>query len=383
MHSDFATCLKLLHEKRIDLICGLTPDAAPDSSFVFSDATVGSSQAELFTRIDNHALNYNDYANFYNMKIGVLENFGQISKLKDSSKKHNYTYTLKTYSTHEELESSLESSEVDAIFTTNISKSSIGKSIAKINKIDLHFASYKNSPYITELDNAISEINDTSPYFEDKLISKYSVSNSAHQTEFTKEEKEYIKNAKEITVVYDPLWEPIEFYNKSTKKYDGITSEIFALLEERTGLKFRYITSKNFTDSLDMLQNGEAQVLSAISHDYDWGKKHNLYLSTAYLPTAVARITTSSTTLPNNSKKLKVALPKNYYTSQKIAQTVPKDNIIYYDSIAECLNALQSGKVDAVYINTIVANYYLSEASFSNLKVVQLSDIRENLAIGI
>lgn len=383
VRSDFTTCLKLLREKRIDLICGLTPDADTKHAFLFSDATVGTSQTELFTRTDNDVLNYNDYSNFHNLTIGVLKDFGQIPKLKQSAKKNNYTYTLKTYRTQEQLEQALESKEIDAIFASNVSKSSLGKSIAKISKMDLHFASYKKSPYIQQLDDAVMEINDTNPYFEDELSAKYSTSSISRQTEFTKKEKEYIKNAKEITVVYDPLWKPIEYYNKSTKTYDGITSDILSLISKNTGLKFRYVRASNFTDSLSMLARGDAQMLSAISHDYNWGKKHDLYLSAAYLPTSVARITSNHASLPKDTKNLTVALPKNYYTSQQIAQTIHKDHITYYDSIEQCLDAVQSNKADATYVNTIVANYYLSESSYANLSVIQLSDIEENLSIGI
>ena len=189
----------------------------------------------------------------------------------------------------------------------------------------------------------------------------------------------FIEENPDILFASDPYWAPIEYVDSATGELTGISAEVMALLEEYTGLNFIYKPSNNFTHSLNQLKHGEVDMLSALSHDYSWAEQHYVNLSATYLDSYIVMIHNPNRNTDTNC----VALPTNFNIARQIVSSGIYENIIYYDTTEECIEAVANGKADYTYTNYFIANYHLSNIAYRSLSATKITSINENLCFAI
>ena len=293
---NFSECLTLLRKKKIDLMCGLDSTIDQSSYLDFSQIPMGTVQYNLFTSYNNDLLHYENFKEFDGMKVAVMKGNQQIHDLDLYCKGHGFTVDIWYYDDQDAMEQALAAHEVDALFSNMVSSPMEHKIISQLDKTSLYFATWKGNPIITELNDALQQLSEIRPYFEKELYDKYLNSDGSCRPTFTQEELDYIASHNTIHVVFDPYWCPIEYKDPKTGEYKGITADIFQLLEEYSGLHFAYSTGDNFSDVLETVQSDTVDILSGISHDYNWAIHNHVSLSSVYLNTSVVMITHSNRT---------------------------------------------------------------------------------------
>lgn len=89
-----------------------------------------------------------------------------------------------------------------------------------------------------KLNQALNELNFFYPSFNSDLYNKYYGTERETAVVFTRAERDYIKSAPHVVILYDDTWYPMEYYDAKEKKFFGIVPEILALISEKSGLKF-------------------------------------------------------------------------------------------------------------------------------------------------
>lgn len=379
---NYSACLKSLNDKNIDLVCGVDYSTSRTSTMDFSAQPAITTHYELYTMLDNDSLYYNGYSDFNNMKIGILASCNQIEALDDFAKAHNFTYEKVFYGNTAKLEKALEDGTVDSIYTINVSHASEKKILASLPSFPLYFVTFKGNPIMEDLNAAQSVITDVNADFEHDLYASYQKDTRNYRCEFTKEELEYIHSNPTITVTYDPANAPIEYYNKKTHSCSGISTEVLEQISEFTGLHFTYVESDNFTDALSKIQNHEVDVLSAMAHNYQWAQQNHSFLTTPYINTSIVVI--RSQTAKGQTRNI-VALPRNFYFTNSIINDPGNHftDILYYDSIDSCFDAVVTGKADCTYVNNYVANYLLSQVQYRPLTSTPISAMTEDISFAL
>jgi hypothetical protein len=103
------------------------------------------------------------------------------------------------------------------------------------------------------LNDALSAIKSDNPYYDYELQKKYYAWEEQTVPIFSRAEKEYIKNAGILKVVYDPVWAPIEYYDEETGKFLRDQADIFQLISEMTGLRFSFVRTDSYAESCGRL----------------------------------------------------------------------------------------------------------------------------------
>ncbi|MGE4215005.1 MAG: transporter substrate-binding domain-containing protein [Anaerotignaceae bacterium] len=377
----FSECVKMLENGEIDLMSGLDMTSDRAKYLDYSDFTFGATQLGIYTLEENDSLVFEDFDAFNNLKIGVLQGDKQINSLYKYRERHHFTIEVQNFVSQQDMEKALLNKEVDAIFLSNESILKQVKLIGIIDSLPLYFASSKANPKMMEiLNEALREIRNNNPFFESDLYKKYGYSGNIAAPTFTREELEYIRSNPKITVVYDPKWAPIEYYNEETDSYCGISHGIIEQVEKYSGLKFEYIKPDNFSDAIKTISNGKADIIGSISRDYNWADRNNVYLSSSYLEAPVVILTKQGITL---DKIKTIALPKGYYTTYCVEKQKDLGKFIYYSTVEECLKAVETGVADATYVNIYVASYFLSDTRVRDVYSAGVSEISENLSLGI
>lgn len=379
---NYSACLKSLNDKNIDLVCGVDYSTSRAGTMDFSAQPAITTHYELYAMLDNDAYSYNGYADFNDMRIGVLASCNQLEALDEFASAHEFSYEKVYYGTTGKLEEALENGSVDAIYATNVSHPLEKKVLASLPSFPLYFVTFKGNPIMKDLNNALDTITDVNPDFEHDLYTTYQKDTRNYRCEFTKEESEYISSHPEITVTYDPALAPVEYYNAKTQGCSGISREVLELVEEYTGLHFTYVDSDNFSDALSKIQNGDVDILTAMAHDYQWADQNNAFLTTPYINTSIVVIRNQT----NKGQKRNIAaLPRNFHFSASMVNDPGNhfDDVLYYDSVDECFQSVVSGEADCTYVNNYVANYLLSQMQYRTLTSTPISAMTEDISFAL
>ena len=379
---NYSACLKSLNDRNIDLVCGVDYSSFRTSTLDFSAQPAVTTHYELYTLGDNDSYYYNDYEDFDGMSIGVLASCNQLDALDDYAAAHHFSFEKQYFGNTAQLEEALEDNTVDAIYATSVSHPSEKKILASLPSFPLYFVTFKGNPIMEDLNSAQAVILDVNPNFDHDLYATYQRDIRNYRCEFTRDELDYLSTAPEITVTCDPSKAPIEFYNENTQTVSGIAADVLDLVSQYTGLHFRYIKSDSFSDALAKLQSHEIDILTALAHDYAWSEQNQAFLSTPYLNSSIVVVRNNKT---KSHERNIVALPHSFNLTNSILDNPEYDteDVVYYDTIEECFQAVLSGSADCTYANSYNSSYLLSQVKYRNLSSTTLTAMTEDVSFGL
>ena len=377
-----ATCeeaLDMIAQNELDLICGIDKTADRAELLEFSNMPLMTAKYKFFADIQNENLFYDDYAHFDGMRVGVLTSCGQTPAIDSLALTHGITLHQIPFTTQESMEEALLNGTIDMLYATNVSDNSQFKIVTHFGNTQLYFATLKGDSLMTEIIAAQKDISNLFSYFEYTLFQKNIESNQDFQPFFTKEELAFIKEHPVVYYSSDPSWAPIEYTDPETGELSGITAEILNLLEIYTGLDFVYKPSETFSQALDKIKYGETEMLTALSHEYQWAADNNVNLSTSYLDSYIVMIYSNNKKAPTGT----VALPRNFNITARVVKGGDHEKVLYYDTTEECIQAVADGLAQCTYTNSYIANYHLSNLAYRNLSAAKISSISEDIAIAV
>ena len=379
---NYSACLKSLNDRNIDLVCGVDYSSFRTSTLDFSAQPAVTTHYELYALGDNDAYYYNDYADFDGMNIGVLASCKQLDALDDYADAHHFSFEKQYFGNTAQLEKALEDNTVDAIYATSVSHPSEKKILASLPSFPLYFVTFKGNPIMEDLNYAQTVILNVNPNFDHDLYTTYQRDIRNYRCEFTRDELDYLATAPEITVTCDPSNAPVEFYNKTTQTASGVAADVLDLVSQYTGLHFRYIKSDSFSDALSKLRSHEVDMLTALAHDYSWSEQNHALLTTPYLKSSIVVVRNSK--LQSHERDI-VALPNSFNLTNSILDNPEYDteDVVYYDTIEECFQAVLSGSADCTYANNYNASYMLSQVKYRNLSSTTLTAMTEDASFGL
>lgn len=379
---NYSACLKSLNDRNIDLVCGVDYSSFRTSTLDFSAQPAVTTHYELYALEDNDSYYYNDYADFDGMSIGVLASCNQLDTLDDYAAAHHFSFEKQYFGNTAQLEEALEDNTVDAIYATSVSHPLEKKILASLPSFPLYFVTFKGNPIMEDLNSAQAVILDVNPNFDHDLYTTYQRDIRNYRCEFTRDELDYLATAPEIIVTCDPSKAPIEFYNDNTQTVSGIAADVLDLVSQYTGLHFRYIKSDSFSDALSKLQSHEINLLTALAHDYSWSEQNHALLTTPYLNSSIVVVQNNKT---KSHERDIVALPHNFNLTNSVLSNPEYDteDVVYYDTIEECFQAVLSGSADCTYANSYNASYLLSQVKYRNLSSTTLTAMTEDVSFGL
>lgn len=377
--SPFTDCLNMLENGQVDIVCGISKNREDAYKYDFSKYEMSTAAYELYTSSQREDMNLDNLGETIDLKIGILEGSYHNFQLDDYINKHGHSYEPIYFKTQIEMQNALFSNQIDLIYTVGPSSKKNLKVITMFPETPVYFALTKGSPYLNKLDNVLFEMKNISPAFNFQMYKKYSNNGQISQPEFTQQELDFINSSPELKVVYDPDWAPIEYYDTKNQKYSGISADILQLISKYSGLKFAIIDTPSYEESCRMINEGEADIISGITFDYNWAAEHHVSLSNPYLNSNIIQIKKIE-----ESDKNTIALPKGFYINKFIREKYESTSaIIEYDTLEECFDAVENGKVNCTYANSTTANYLLSKFKYSDLVSNDLTGSIQDISIGV
>ena len=172
------------------------------------------------------------------------------------------------------------------------------------------------------------------------------------------EEREWITSHLVLRVGVVTNWAPFS-YLRPDGTLSGIDIDFMNLISQRTGLKFEVIREENWEtlatnwDQLDMVCSVAEATLREQVADFT-----RPYATTPFV--IVEREGEETFGFGAVLRGRKIALPRRYLMTQRLAEEMPSARVILVASQEECFEMVAKEKVDATIVNLLIASQYLN-----------------------
>ncbi|HWQ29942.1 MAG TPA: transporter substrate-binding domain-containing protein [Negativicutes bacterium] len=372
----FPECIKMLENGEVDIVGGIDKDVLKSYKIAYSHFSNRNSQTQLYAKAINTELNFDNFSKLDGIYVGVLEGDCQEVYLDEYAARNNITLNKKYCQTLQGMEAALENDLVQAIFTTAEPNKRYDKVIGIMDEHPLYYGVNKNNPVLLEeLNKSMQNIKNSNPSYDMQIKNKYFIKGNAAAPSFTVEELRYIKSKGTVKVSYDQGWQPIEYYDVKTGGIKGVTKDLFDLLSQYTGLKFEFVRAGTLSQALDDVKKGKTDMISLVSHDYNISDKRGLYTSSICINASLVGVIAKDRNFDGIDQ---IAMPKDYYLD-----ILENYNVVEYETVEDCFEAVNKGTADATIANAYAANYYLANPKFVNLIRQDLIGYSEDLSLGV
>ena len=370
-----------LRDGEIDIAGGMLLNEYSQELYDFPEENAGYTYRTLSVLKGNKSISRSNYETLNGIKVGYNKKSAKIrnSFLKFCEMNGIKDIELIGYTIEEDdaLLRALKDKEVDAILGGDLLSLEDEKVIAKFGAMPYYFATTKgNTEVLSALNSALSKIKENNSSFERELYNSYFPDYNDPLIHLTQKEQDYINQMTPLKVAYIDNFAPLQNYNPKTKKAEGTYIDVMELIAQKTGLQYELVKASSYINAFEMIKNKEVDLLIGIPDSYSKAMEYEYALTQSYSEINMVRVY-------NAKKKSKVgkqiiALPRGYIFDELDGEY----DVQYYETVEDCLVAVNRGKADLTYGNSNTLSNYITAGYYTNLSFV-FDDTTMQVSIGI
>ena len=355
----WADLMQMLIDGEIDLLSDVSYTEDRAQKMLYSELPMGTEEYCIFVAPGNSEITAADYSTLNGKRIGVNKGSIQIDFYKSWAEKHGINAELVELTSTE-----VESLDMlDAgVFDAYISLNAYGDPdrlvpVCKIGYSDFFFAVSKTRPdLLSELNAAMSRIQDENPYYNQRMFEKY-VQRFGSNAFLTAAEEAWISSHGVIRVGYQDNY--LAFCAKDPETGE-LTGALRDYLEAASGcianaqLKFEAVAFPTAAAAIDALRRGEVDcVFPANFSGYD-GEEMKILMTPQLMRTDIfAVVRQEDLNFFSSREHVIVAVNEgNPNYTAFLGENYPSWRVVYYHNTAECLFAVSKGVADCVLISS-------------------------------
>lgn len=369
--------LEMLERGDLDLLGAMNYSDALEEIYDYPGYSYGTSHSVLAV-LDESDITESNYAIGRVLRVAVIERAvsrnEQLARFCESSQISVEYVACK--SDREQLEK-LHSGEADAVLWVDVALEDDMRQIVRFSPNPFYFATTKGNSQVTaRLSSAIAEISKADPYFEVELYEKY----FGHKDDSLRlggEERTYIRGVDTLRVAVVEGKAPIQDIDPDTGEFVGVAREVFDYIAQQTGLQFQYVTAHSSEELVRFMEEGTVDMAACVPYDYESAEYYGVALGRPYLEAQIVMVLGGSIDASSLAGK-RLALAKGLiYRGEYMG------DVIWYDTVRECIEAVDSGRADYSYGNGYTVQYYANRDKYRNVSLVPQSGTTQELCIGV
>ena len=351
--------LQLLRDGYIDMMSDVSFKEDRTADMLFSSLPMGEELYYLYVSADNTEISREDYTTLNGKTVGIVKDTIQIDLFRKWAEEREITVTIEEQRVSEaEAFEKLRQGKLDA-FVTLESYGDPEQTVPlwKIGESDFYFAVRKDRPdLLTELDAAMSRIQEENKHYNHYLSQKYMETSGASRY-LTVEEREWLESHGPIRVGYQDNYLAFCAADKSgeltgaLKDYLGFAADAL----ENAKLEFTTVAYPTAAEAMEALKKGEIDCMfPANLTDYD-AEQAGVLISPPIMTTemdAVVREADQHDFLRKTLVRVAVNQGNPNY-EMFLKEHYPGWTPVYYTDTPECLKQVAAGNADCI----IISNY--------------------------
>lgn len=373
-----AELIKLLESGEVDVLGGMLKHSTVEGVLAFPEYSSGYIYTTLNALYDNTDINTSDYATLQGIIVGVnRKDTENIHKLDDFLKTNNLSVTRVSYDSYVDLKNALENGEVDSILTSDVQPSLGQRIVASFAQQPLYLATRPDEvQLLSMLNSALGRINSADPDFLTKQKLKHFPQYVSDKVSLSQHEREYISKLSPLKVAININQPPLQYFNKDGTA-DGIVTSIMEELTASTGIQFQYVPVENDAEARALVDVKKLDMVAGVNSYYDAAKVYNVVRTADYMPISMGYAMNKGVTKMPTNPTVAIVNGRNgaFLESGDVA--------VEYNTIDECLKAVNTGKADYAPISLYVYDYLARGHSYRNVSYVPLVNMESGLCLGI
>ena len=371
---DWSNCFDKLENGEIDIMGDISYTDERAQRMLFSDEAMGEEKYILYADLADMDIEMSDFKSLDGKRIGVLMGTEPEIMLTQWENKNGIHTEHVNVNNNDDVEKKLANQEIDCFVSLEESIWSAQgiSSITTIGKSGIYFAINKaRSDIKTELDYAMRQLDQESPFFKADLYKKYFTLD--YRQILTGEEKSWLEEHGDIRIGFlnnDPA---IFSRDEATEKLTGMLAEYTSYAKDCLGnqvLKFYIQEYDSYDEMTQALQNREIDMVFYAGRNPDFAEKNGYALTNTAWTYSLMAVTDEKKF--DEDRLYTVAVPKEKDAlKQHIAFCYPQWKLVDYDSLEDAADMVMNEKADCFLIGTSQALKYDNERDFKSVPLTK------------
>ncbi|HCQ6102885.1 TPA: transporter substrate-binding domain-containing protein [Clostridioides difficile] len=371
--------MKMLENGEIDIMGGMLYNEPMQKIYNYAGNSYGVANTVLQALYENTDIdNIMSSQDVKKIRIAVIENSDtRLKELDEYCKMNLMSPELVYCKTSDEQLEVLKSGKADVLLNVSMNPIEGVRTVAKFSSKPFYFITPKGSTDLTQkLNSAINNIEQKEPYFSTTLYEKYFTPEN-NQMFLSDEETNYIKDTEKLKVGVLLNKPPFQNADKDTGELRGISIDLLNHICDKTGLEFELVPVKSQEDLEDMAKKHEIDIVAGMIYDYEYSREHNIAMSRPFLSTQYTMMINNKLNENSlNGKRIALAKGIDYYGQFE-------ENIVWYDNLEECIEAVNKGYADYTYGEGYSMQYYMNQPKYKNVRLVPQTYEAKSICFGI
>ena len=371
---DWSNCFEMLENGEIDVMGDISYTDERAEKMLFSDEPMGEEKYILYADLSHTDIGTSDFKSLDGKRVGVLMGTEPEIMLTEWENKNGiHTEHVNVYN-NDDVEKKLANHEIDAFVSLEESIwSEQGiSSVTTVGKSGIYFAINKERSDIkSELDFAMRQLEQDSPFFKADLYKKYFTLD--YNQSLTGEEKSWLEEHGSIQIGFLDNDPSIFSMDEETGKLAGTMAEYISYAKDCLGnqtLEFNMHAYDDYDEMLQDLQNREIDMIFYASRNPDFAEKQGYALTNTAWTYSLMAVTDEK--YFNENEAYTVAVPKGKEAlKQHIAFSYPQWKLVDYDSLADAADMIVNEKADCFLMGTSQALKYDNNRDFKSVSLTK------------
>ena len=371
---DWSNCFDKLENGEIDIMGDISYTDERAQKMLFSDEPMSEKKYILYADLSHTDIGTSDFKAMDGKRVGVLMGTEPEIMLREWEKKNGIHTKHVNVNNDDDVEKKLANHEIDCFVSLEESTwSEQGiSSVTTIGKSGIYFAINKERSDIkTELDYAMRQLEQDSPFFKTDLYKKYFTLD--YKQSLTSKEKSWVEEHGGIKIGFLNNDQAIFSMDEETGKLTGMLAEYISYAKDCLGnqkLEFNICEYDDYNEMLQAMQNHEIDMIFYASRNPDLAEKKGYTLTNTAWTYSLMAVTDEK--YFNEDKSYTVAVPKEQEAlKQHIAFNYPRWKLVDYDSFADAADMVMNEKADCFLMGTSQALKYDNERDFKSVPLTK------------
>lgn len=371
---DWSNCFDKLENGEIDIMGDISYTDERAQKMLFSDEPMGEEKYILYADLSHTDIGTSDFKVMDGKRVGVLMGTKPEIMLTEWEKKNGIHTKHVNVNNDDDVEKKLANHEIDCFVSLEESIwSEQGiSSVTTIGKSGIYFAINKERNDIkTELDYAMRQLEQDSPFFKADLYKKYFTLD--YKQSLTGKEKSWVEEHGGIKIGFLNNDQAIFSMDEETGKLTGMLAEYISYAKDCLGnqtLEFNIREYNDYNEMLQALQDHKIDMIFYAGRNPDLAEKKGYTLTNTAWTYSLMAVTDEK--YFNEDESYTVAVPKEQEAlKQHIAFSYPQWKLVDYDSFADAADMVMNEKADCFLMGTSQALKYDNNRDFKSVPLTK------------
>ena len=371
---DWSDCFDKLENGEIDIMGDISYTDERAQKMLFPDEPMGEEKYILYADLSDTDIGMSDFKSLDGKRVGVLMDTEPEIMLTEWENKNGIHTEHVNVNNDDDVEKKLANHEIDCFVSLEESIwSEQGiSSVTTIGKSGIYFAINKERSDIkTELDYAMRQLEQDSPFFKADLYKKYFTLD--YNQSLTGGEKSWLEEHGDIRIGFMNNDPAIFSMDEETGKLTGMLSEYVSYAKDCLGnqiLKFNIQEYDDYSEMFQALQEHEIDMIFYAGRNPDLAEKKGYTLTNTAWTYSLMAVTDEK--YFNEDESYTVAVPKEKEAlKQHIAFSYPQWKLIDYDSLADAADMVMNKTADCFLMGASQALIYDNSQNFKSIPLTK------------